>query len=97
MLTARVAALGAWRALRACGNAPVLGADPSEVAAGRLALARQAARVIMRARGTERSGMTEPTDERLEEMLLEVRAAAAAYETAARGYVVRGGPASDVY
>ena len=97
MLSARTAGLGAWRDVRALGSSPVLGAEPQEVAAGRLRLVRQAERVIERARGTERSAMTEPDDAALDRMLSEVRAALTSYERAAGGYVVRGGPSSDVY
>ena len=95
MLSARAAALGAWREVRALGHGPVLGAQSDEVAAGRLRVTRQAERVIMRACGTERSAMTEPDDTALDRMLTEVRAAAATYEAAAGEYAVRGGPTGD--
>ncbi len=97
MLSPRTAALSAWREVRALGTAPVMGLEVGEVAAGRLAVARRAEAMILRARSAPREVMSEPCDDQLAVMLREVVSRVRLYERGAAGYEVRGGPASDAY
>ncbi len=50
MLSPCSAAMSAWREVRALGTAPMMGLEPSEVAAGRRAVAKRAEALILRAR-----------------------------------------------
>lgn len=77
------------------GSQDVLGGDMVTITAGRLARARRAERTIRAAFATQRTGLLEPNDEVLADMLRRVEAVAATLEVDSRSYEVRGGRSAD--
>lgn len=97
MLSPRHAAQGAYRELLSMGTARVMGADMAVVSAGRLDRARRAERSIEAAFDSQRTGILEPDDDVLADMLRHVRKLRQTLEidvagqTGVAGHEARGG------
>lgn len=92
MLSRRDAAQGLYREALSMGRGSVLGGDMTAVIAARLDRARRAERSIQAAFDAPRTGVFEPSDAVLTDMLGRVRRLVETLEVDAQAQEVRGGP-----
>lgn len=97
MLSLRDAAQGAYHEIVSMGSAGVLGGDMPVINAGRLDRARRAERVIELGFDTPRTGILEPNDDVLADMLAKVRKLRQTLEVDVASHELRGGSTEDAW
>jgi hypothetical protein len=97
MLTPRDSAQSAFHEIVSMGTAGVMGADMAVINAGRLDSVRRAERSILSAYDSQRTGLLEPSDDVLDDMLRQVRKLRQMLEVDVGSHELRGGPSEDAW